>query len=452
MISKFRSNPTLGRLAANYGMAGVLVLLGIYYSWATLKPQQEVGGEAARSLAGEVLATAGPQARVLIVARRGADDAVFADTLASLLEAKGATVVAKVVGEPADARRALGAVGDAGGGVDVIAATAEASHWAVFDDFTRKFPSLAGAKLIVPRPSNWPTFLKRDNLLNVANQVVVIALLAAGLTLVIISGGIDLSVGSMVALSAVVCALLIRELGGAAAGWSILFVCSAAGVVICAIVGACSGVLVTVFRIPPFITTLAVMLIARGLAYILAEGQSIYEIPASFVWLGQGSSLGTIPNAVVLMVLVYAAAHVLMSRTTFGRYVYAVGGNAEAARLSGVRVNVVLLIVYVLSGAMAGLGGIVVASQLKSGSPTYGVMYELYAIAAVVVGGTSLAGGSGKVLGTLIGALIIAVIHNGMNLTGVESYRQNVVLGLVILGAVMLDMIRRHGWRELIRR
>lgn len=452
MISKFRFNPTLARLAANYGMAGVLILLCIYYSWATLKPQQQVGPDAARSLAGKVLAAAGPQARVLIVTRRGSEDALFADTLASQLQEHGATVVAKVVGEPADARRALKTAADAGRRIDVIAATAEASRWAVFDNLGAKFPPFTGTKMIVPQPSTWPTFLKRDNLLNVANQVVVIALLAAGLTLVIITGGIDLSVGSMVALSAVVCALLIRKLGGAGAGWPVMLACSVAGVFMCAMVGASSGVLVTVFRIPPFITTLAIMLVARGLAYILAEGQSIYEIPATFVWLGQGSTLGSIPNAVVLMVLIYAAATVLMSWTTFGRYVYAVGGNAEAARLSGVRVKVVLLIVYTLSGAMAGLGGIVVASQLKSGSPTYGVMYELYAIAAVVVGGTSLAGGSGKVLGTLIGALIIAVIQNGMNLTGVESYRQNVVLGLVILGAVMLDMLRRHGWRELIRR
>jgi ribose transport system permease protein len=152
---------------------------------------------------------------------------------------------------------------------------------------------------------------------------------------------------------------------------------------------------------------------------------------------------------VLLLVLLYAVAHVLMTRTALGRYIYAVGGNAEAARLSGVPVKGVLIVVYAVCGALAGLGGIVMASQLKSGAPTYGQMYELYVIAAVVVGGTSLSGGEGKVLGTLIGAFIIAVIQNGMNLTGVESYTQKVVLGLVILGAVLLDNLKKRGWHWL---
>ena len=149
------------------------------------------------------------------------------------------------------------------------------------------------------------------------------------------------------------------------------------------------------------------------------------------------------------MLILYAVAHVLMTRMTLGRYIYAVGGNPEAARLSGVPVRFVVLFVYTVCGALAGLGGVISASQLKSGSPTYGFMYELYAIAAVVVGGTSLQGGEGKILGTLIGALIIAVIQNGMNLTQVESYTQKVVLGLVILGAVLLDMLNER-WQKLV--
>jgi ribose transport system permease protein len=149
------------------------------------------------------------------------------------------------------------------------------------------------------------------------------------------------------------------------------------------------------------------------------------------------------------MAALYGVAHGVMMRTRAGRYVYAVGSNTEAARLSGVPVGRTLLWVYTLSGALAGLGGIVMASQLKSGAPTYGQMYELYVIAAVVVGGTSLSGGQGRVLSTLIGAFIIAVIQNGMNLTGVESYTQKVVLGLVILGAVLLDMLKRRRWRPL---
>jgi len=152
------------------------------------------------------------------------------------------------------------------------------------------------------------------------------------------------------------------------------------------------------------------------------------------------------------MLLLYALAHEVMSRMTLGRYIYAVGGNREAARLSGVPVKRVLLLVYTLSGALAGLGGIVLASQLKSGAPTYGLMYELYVIAAVVVGGASLSGGEGRVFGTLIGAFIIAVIQNGMNLTGIDPYTQKVVLGLVILGAVTLDRVKKLGWMEKVGR
>ena len=216
---------------------------------------------------------------------------------------------------------------------------------------------------------------------------------------------------------------------------------------LCGAVGAFSGGMITVFGIPPFIVTLAMMLVGSGLAYILAKGQSVYQIPDSFVWLGRGADFLNIPNAVLLMLVLYAKAHVLMSRMKLGRYIYAVGGNREAARLSGVPVRRVLMFAYIASGVLAGLGGVIMASQLKSGSPIYGGMYELYVIAAVVVGGTSLSGGEGKMLGTLVGAFTIAVIQNGMNLTNVESYTQKVVLGLVILAAVLLDTLRHRGWR-----
>jgi ribose transport system permease protein len=202
---------------------------------------------------------------------------------------------------------------------------------------------------------------------------------------------------------------------------------------------------ITRFRIPAFIVTLSMMLVGSGMAYILSKGQSIYQIPDSFVWLGRGADLFRLPNAVVLMIVLYALAHVLMTRMKWGRYIYAVGGNSEAARLSGVPVRQITLFAYITSALLAGLGGVIMASQLKSGSPTYGNMYELYVIAAVVVGGTSLSGGEGKILGTLIGAFTIAVIQNGMNLTNVESYTQKVVLGLVILGAVLLDKIRHSS-------
>jgi ribose transport system permease protein len=189
--------------------------------------------------------------------------------------------------------------------------------------------------------------------------------------------------------------------------------------------------------------TLAVMLIGRGVASQMTEGLSVYQVPDSFVWLGRGADFLGLPNAVVLMLVLYAIAHVMMSKMRIGRAIYAVGGNREAARLSGVPVTKVILFAYICSGALAGLGGVVMASQLKSGSPTYGQMYELYTIAAVIVGGTSIAGGQGKMFGTLIGAFIIAVIQNGMNLIGIQPFMQLVVLGLIILAAVLAEKGRR---------
>jgi ribose transport system permease protein len=305
------------------------------------------------------------------------------------------------------------------------------------------FPAAGDPRIIAPRSYRWPNFLKSENLLNIANQIAVIAIIAIGMTMVIITGGIDLSVGSLIALSAVLAARFIRDFAGgvsASTGGMVLACLTAA--LLCGMAGAFSGLMITRFRIPPFIVTLAMMLVGSGLAYTLADGQSIYQLPDSFIWLGRGADLFGLPNAVVLMLVLYVLAHVLMSRMKPGRYLYAVGGNSEAARLSGVPVPRVLMFAYIASALLAGLGGVIMASQLKSGSATYGNMYELYVIAAVVVGGTSLSGGEGKMPGTLIGAFTIAVIQNGMNLTNVESYTQKVVLGLVILGAVLLDKLR----------
>ena len=271
-----------------------------------------------------------------------------------------------------------------------------------------------------------------------------IAILAVGMTLVIITGGIDLSVGSLIALASVVTAVLVRDFaGGVEAGALGMLLAGLGGVAVGALAGAVSGGVIVGFGIPPFIATLAMMLVAGGGASMLAKGQSVYQLPDAFMWLGRGADLG-LPNAVVLVLLLYAIAHVVMTRMTFGRWLLAVGGNREAARLSGVPVAGTLLAGFILSGALAGLGGVVMASQLKSGSPNFGQMYELYVIAAVVVGGTSLAGGEGSMIGTLVGALIIAVIQNGMNLVGIESYTQRVVLGGVILAAVLLDRLRRR--------
>ena len=236
-------------------------------------------------------------------------------------------------------------------------------------------------------------------------------------------------------------------MGGPDASVTGMIVASVLAILGCGILGLFSGSMVAYFGVPSFVASLGMMMVASGFAYMISGGLSIYQISSSFDWLGRGEAFWGIPNAVVLMVLLYIVAHFVMSRTTAGRYIYAVGGNPEAARLSGVPVKRILLWVYTVSGALAGLGGVVMASQFRSGDPKYGLMYELYVIAAVVVGGTSLAGGRGKVFGTLIGAFIIAVIQNGMNLTGVQSYTQKVVLGLVLLAAVLLDMLKKRGWK-----
>lgn len=417
------------RLLSEYGMLGVLALLVILFSVLTVESRPPTGAAAGEAVAREIAAV--PGTRVLIVGRGGADDAAFAQRLAAELRSAGVTVVGSVQGTPQEVRAALEQTR-----ATVVASSAGGE--AVARRLAARVPR--SPAVVAPRASRYPTFLRAENLLNVANQIVVIAIVAAGMTLVILTGGIDLSVGSLVALSAVTVAGLIGRMGGTGASTGAMIAASAGAVALCGGVGAVSGGLVAGFRMPPFIATLGMMLIGSGLAYILSGGQSLYSVPPGFVWLGRGTTLG-VPHAVGLMVLLYIATHLLMRRTTLGRYIYAVGGNTEAARLSGVRVGGVLVFVYIASGLAAGLGGVVLASQLRSGAPTYGALYELYAIAAVVVGGTSLLGGQGRVFGTLIGAFIIAVIQNGMNLTGVESYTQKVVLGAVILGAVLLDRL-----------
>ena len=441
-----KSKALLGFLS-DYGMVFVLLALCAFFSVATWQDQYPTGAAAARQLAAEIRQKYGKGVRVLIAARPQAEDAAFAEELVKEIELFGGGVAAQVTGEPADAREALRKLALGGGKLDVVAGNQATAAWLVFADIGKDFPTLGHPQVIRPRTYKGANFLKSENLLNIANQIAVIAIVAVGMTLVIVTGGIDLSVGSLIALSAVLATLFIRDAAGGvdAAPNGLTYACLGA-VVICGLVGAASGAVITLCGIPPFIVTLAMMLVSSGLAYILSKGQSIYQVPESFVWLGRGADVFGIPNAVLLLIILYVLAHVVMARMTFGRYLYAVGGNAEAARLSGVPVKRVVLCAYIASGVLAGLGGVVMASQLKSGSPTYGGMYELYVIAAVVVGGTSLSGGEGKMFGTLIGAFTIAVIQNGMNLCNVESYTQKVVLGLVILAAVLLDMARNRFW------
>jgi ribose transport system permease protein len=423
----------------DYGMVFVLLLLAILFSCLTLKQQHPTGEDAGRQVADLIVAKAGSRARVLIVTRDTAEDLAFGQAASKRLKSAGANVLDMVHGSAPDAKQAIEQILARGEEVDAIAANDVTAKWTVYD----RFPTVGSEKCVVPSSYTWPDFLKTSNLVGVANQTAIYAIIAIGMTLVIITSGIDLSVGSLVALASVSSALLLRDWGGGAnASVGMVLVAGFVGIAICALAGAFNGFLLTTFRIPPFIASLGMMMMASGLSYKLSGGRSIPELPTSFFWLGRGQTLG-IPHPILLMILLYLIAHVVMSRTIFGRHVYAIGGNEAAARLSGVHVKRVLLTVYTLCGALAGLGGIVLTSQLSAGDPKFGLMYELEVIAAVIVGGTSLLGGSGKIFGTLIGAFIIAVIKNGMNLTDVDPFNQKIVLGAVLTAAVLLDTLKR---------
>jgi len=278
-----------------------------------------------------------------------------------------------------------------------------------------------------------PFFLTTSNLLNVMEQTAINAVIAVGMTFVILSAGIDLSVGSIAALSGVVMAN--RLLAGWPLGAAIL-----AGVLTGALCGGFSGLLITRGKLPPFIATLGMMSVARGAALLFTDGRPISGFDESLRWLSTGRILG-IPVPVILTILLYVLAIVLLNRTRFGRYVYAIGGNEEAARLSGVAVGFHKTLVYVISGVTAALGAVLLTARLNSAQPIAGMMYELDAIAAVVIGGTSLTGGLGTLGGTLIGALTMGVLRNGLNLLGISSFLQQIVIGLVIIAAVLMDSL-----------
>ncbi|HVX12947.1 MAG TPA: ABC transporter permease [Pirellulales bacterium] len=428
-------------LLRDYGTVFVLLLLAGLFSALTIKPQHPTGEEAGRQVADLILERNGKQARVLIVTRNTAADLAFAGEAAERLQAAGATVLANVNGSPQEARKAIESIVERGETIDAVAANSVTASWTIYD----RFPTVGSAKCVTPAPYTWPDFLKLSNLLGVANQTAIYAVIAIGMTMVIVTGGIDLSVGSLVALASVGTALVVRDLGGGySAGPGTVVFAASAGIGVCALAGVFNGVMITAFQMPPFIATLGMMMMASGLSFRLSGGNSIPELPPAFAVLGRGQTWG-IPHPILLMIVLYVVAHVVMSRMVFGRYVYAIGGNAEAARLSGVPVRRVLLAVYTLCGGLAGLGGIVLTSQLSAGDPKFGLMYELDVIAAVVVGGTSLMGGQGKIFGTLIGAFIIAVIKNGMNLTDVDPFNQKIVLGAVLMGAVLLDTFKRRA-------
>ena len=434
--------------ASDYGMLGVLLGLCILFSVITYEEQHPVGQEGANRLIAQLEKFDSSSRSVLIAGRSGMEGIVFAETLQSGLIEQGWEVQEVVRGGPPELGRALRQAFEGGADLAVLVCERSFASLPMLENLKKTIPEMKQMKVVYPESYGWPNFLKVSNLLNIANQIAVIAILAIGMTLVIITAGIDLSVGSLIAFSAVLATWIIKSwMGGVESGSGGMIIACMLSILACSGLGLFSGSMVAFFGVPSFVASLGMMMVASGLAYMLSGGQSIYQVPPSFEWLGRGDDLVGIPNAVVLMIILYLFAHLMMSRTVAGRQIYAVGGNPEAARLSGVPVRRILLSVYAGCGALAGLGGIVMASQFRSGDPKYGLMYELYVIAAVVVGGSSLSGGRGKVFGTLIGAFIIAVIQNGMNLTGVQSYTQKVVLGLVLLSAVLLDLVKKRGWK-----
>ncbi|WP_280156002.1 ABC transporter permease [Piscinibacter sp. XHJ-5] len=320
-------------------------------------------------------------------------------------------------------------------------------------DLFQKFAALAsllGLSVVFSFVS--PAFLSVGNGMTVALQVTSIAYLGIGATCVIITGGIDLSVGAILALAGVVAALAVK--GGAAVPLGML-----AGLAVGALCGAINGLCVTLLRLPPFIATLGMMLVARGVALQITDAKAIGGLGDSFAELGNGSlwrvvKLGSdgfpdvvfpgIPYPVLLMVALAIAVAVLLTRTRLGRHIYAVGSNGEAARLSGVNVRGVTLFAYVLSGTLAGMAGCVLMSRLVTAQPSEGLMYELDAIAAAVIGGTSLSGGIGTISGTLIGAFVIGILRNGLNMGGVSAFTQQIIIGLVILLTVWIDQMRHR--------
>jgi len=282
-----------------------------------------------------------------------------------------------------------------------------------------------------------PDFLSLTNLLNVGVQAAVTAILAFGSTFVIVTGGIDLSVGSVAALSAVTLAWTATDAG---LPWPVATVLALA---VGTAAGLVNAALIAYGKLPPFIATLAMLGIARGLALVISQGSPI-AMPEAVSHLGD--TFGRyLPIPVIVMVIMGVLAAVILNRTYAGRAMYAIGGNEEAARLSGIKVERYKLITYGLSGAFAAVAGIVLASRLASAQPQAAAGYELDAIAAVVIGGASLSGGKGRALGTFVGALILAVLRNGLNLLSVSAFWQQVVIGVVIALAVLVDTLRRRG-------
>jgi len=279
-------------------------------------------------------------------------------------------------------------------------------------------------------------FLTVDNLTNVVKQVSVNAILASGATLVILLGGIDLSVGSLLALSGAVAARVLLKMGIPA--------CIVAGLAVGIAAGLFNGIIISYGRVAPFIVTLGTMTILRSLTLVFTGGQPISNYPDAFLNIGEGNVIG-IPTPVMIAAVVLISCHLMLRHTRFGRYIYAIGGNEEASRLSGINTRALKTMVYTLAGLLASVGAIVFIARLDSAQPQAGLGFELDAIAAVVIGGTSLSGGQGGIIGTVLGALIMGVLRNGLNLMEVSAFWQQAFIGSVIIVAVLADQLRKRG-------
>lgn len=299
-------------------------------------------------------------------------------------------------------------------------------------------PPLIGLILLVVLASLLsPHFLTFKNIINVLRQVSIVAIISVGMTYVIITGGIDLSVGSVAALSGMITGMFLKNVGAG------IFVSICMGIISGMLCGLFCGILITSrIRMPPFIATLAMMSIARGIALMMTSGRPIFNLPESFGFLGGGFIWG-IPIPIIVMLCIFLFAHISLAYTQSGLYFYAIGGNEEAARVTGIKTDAVKMRAYLISGFCASIAGIVLTSRVMVSEPIAGFLYELDAIAAVIIGGANLFGGEGIVLGTLIGAVIMGVLRNSLNLLNVSTYLQQVVVGFVIVTMVSISILRR---------
>jgi ribose transport system permease protein len=284
-----------------------------------------------------------------------------------------------------------------------------------------------------------PNFLTSTNLASVVRQTAVINIMALGMTVIIIAGGIDLSVGSILALAGLLGAMTMEKQG---IGWGI-----AAGMLVGMLCGFANGLMITSLRISPFIVTLGTMGIYRGFALIISKGLPVHEIPPSFSYLGEGTLLG-VPFVLWILLLCGVVTHIMLEHTRHGRYAFSIGSNPDAAFYAGVPVKFHTTVVYAGAGLLTGLAGMIEVSRLMTGQPTGGQGYELTAIAAVVIGGGSLRGGEGSVLGTLVGAFIMGLLANGSDLLGTNPYWQQVIIGAVIILAVAFDELRKRRMKD----